>query len=128
MEIPPFTWIQSGSQRGGGDGAFASSSASSSAASSGGACVSCHNFNGRVSLNFKGMDLITSYERLQPSWFARFLIEPQTYRPGVVMPESWSGGVAAHTEILDGDTEAQAQEYLLSPGILNHAEVEEQFA
>jgi hypothetical protein len=55
---------------------------------------------------------------LQPTWFARFLIEPQTHRPGVVMPESWPGGVAAHQGILDGDTEAQIRAlwYYLSQG------------
>ena len=76
---------------------------------SGLSCVACHDFNGKPSLTHEGIDLINSTERLQSSWFARFLIEPQTYRPGVVMPESWSGGVASHTEILDGDTEAQVQ-------------------
>lgn len=83
----------------------------------GGACVACHNFNGKESVNFPGMDLITSYERLQPSWFARFLIDPQTYRPGIVMPESWPGGVSAHAD-LDGDTERQlaAIWYTLSLG------------
>ena len=70
-------------------------------------CIACHDFNGRASLIREGIDLINSSERLQPSWFARFLIEPQTYRPGVVMPESWPGGVAAHPEILEGDTQAQ---------------------
>lgn len=74
----------------------------------GGACVSCHNFNGRISVNFKGMDLITSYERLKPSWFARFLIAPQVYRPGIVMPESWPDGIAQFDD-LDGNTERQIQ-------------------
>lgn len=74
----------------------------------GGACVSCHNFNGRISVNFKGMDLITSYERLKPSWFARFLITPQAYRPGIVMPESWPDGIAQFDD-LDANTERQIQ-------------------
>lgn len=83
----------------------------------GGACVSCHNFNGRESLTYQGPDLITTYERLQPDWFARFLISPQTYRPGIVMPESWPGGVSVHAD-LDGSTEAQlsALWYFLSLG------------
>ncbi len=81
-------------------------------------CVSCHDFNHKPSLLYGGVDLINSPERLQPSWFARFLIDPQAYRPGIVMPESWSGGVASHTEILGGDTEAQIQAlwYFLSQG------------
>jgi mono/diheme cytochrome c family protein len=81
-------------------------------------CISCHDFNGTPSPVHEGVDLINSCERLRPSWFARFLIDPQTYRPGVVMPESWPGGVAAHTEILDGDTDAQVKAiwYYLSQG------------
>lgn len=70
-------------------------------------CIACHDFNGTPSPTHEGVDLINSPQRLDPSWFARFLVEPGTYRPGVVMPESWPGGVAAHTEILAGDTEAQ---------------------
>lgn len=70
-------------------------------------CIACHDFNGTPSPTHEGIDLIDAPVRLQPSWFARFLLEPQTYRPGVVMPESWSGGVAAHQGILDGDTDAQ---------------------
>jgi len=83
----------------------------------GGACVSCHNFNGRISVNFKGMDLITSYERLKPSWFAHFLIAPQAYRPGIVMPESWPDGIAQFDD-LDANTERQIQAiwYFLSLG------------
>lgn len=82
------------------------------------ACVACHDFNGQPSPTHGGVDLINSCERLRPSWFARFLIEPQTYRPGVVMPESWSGGVASHSAILDGDTNAQIRAiwYFLSQG------------
>ncbi|MFT7671201.1 MAG: hypothetical protein ACI8X5_003918, partial [Planctomycetota bacterium] len=71
------------------------------------ACVSCHNFNGRLSPNMKGLDLIDSCDRLQPAWFAAFLVDPEKYRPGILMPQSWPGGDAAHTTILGGDTEAQ---------------------
>ncbi|MAE46450.1 MAG: hypothetical protein CMJ86_06100 [Planctomycetes bacterium] len=71
------------------------------------ACVACHNFNGKETVGFKGIDLVTSHERLKFSWFKRFVVDPQEYRPGIVMPESWSGGIAAHTEILGGDTDKQ---------------------
>jgi mono/diheme cytochrome c family protein len=81
-------------------------------------CISCHDFNGLPSLTHEGIDLITTPERLQPSWFARFLLDPQAFRPGIVMPESWSGGVAAHSKILDGDTDEQIRAiwYFLSEG------------
>lgn len=72
-------------------------------------CVTCHNFNGKASPSFKGIDLITSIERLHPAWFAQFLVEPQALRPGIVMPVSWPGGTAQRTDILDGDTRAQLE-------------------
>ncbi|MCA9299225.1 MAG: c-type cytochrome, partial [Phycisphaerales bacterium] len=71
------------------------------------ACIVCHNFNGKDSPGFKGLDLITTTERLQPGWFARFLVEPQVVRPGLVMPMNWPGGVANRTDILEGETDAQ---------------------
>jgi mono/diheme cytochrome c family protein len=82
------------------------------------ACIACHDFNGTPSPTHGGVDLVNSCERLRPSWFARFLLEPQTYRPGVVMPESWAGGVASHSGILGGDTSAQIRAlwYYLSEG------------
>jgi len=74
----------------------------------GGACVSCHDWNGKPSSNFRGLDLIGSTERLHPGWFRELLIAPQKLRPGIVMPESWSDGEAAHPD-LEGDTDAQIQ-------------------
>lgn len=70
-------------------------------------CINCHAFNDKKSPAFNGIDLITVVERLQPDWFMRFLIAPQEHRPGIVMPQSWPGGVAVRTDILEGNTDAQ---------------------
>ena len=70
-------------------------------------CISCHDFNSNPAPGFRGLDLVPSTERLQPSWFARFLIAPEVLRPGIVMPQSWPGGEAVHSGILEGNTEAQ---------------------
>ncbi len=70
-------------------------------------CVSCHSFNAQRGPNFQGMDLITMPERLRERWFRDFLVAPQSLLPGVIMPESWSGGVAAYDGLLDGDTDQQ---------------------
>ncbi|MEM7307239.1 MAG: hypothetical protein AAF682_11245 [Planctomycetota bacterium] len=72
-------------------------------------CISCHDFNGTPSHIHEGVDLVNTTTRLQPDWFARFLIDPETYRPGVVMPASWPDGDATHKGILDGDTDAQVR-------------------
>ncbi len=81
-------------------------------------CVACHNFNGKPSPLNKGIDLMTTYQRLQPAWFNKFLINPGAFRPRIVMPYSWPGGIAAHKDILDGDTELQIEAiwYYLSLG------------
>ena len=70
-------------------------------------CVACHNFNGKPSLGLKGLDLLTSFERLQPSWFAHFMRDPQKYRPGIVMPNYWPGGEAVRKDVLEGNSDKQ---------------------
>ena len=70
-------------------------------------CVTCHAFNAKPAPTFQGIDLITSPDRLQERWFRDLLIAPQKTLPGVIMPESWPGGVALHDTLLDGDTDKQ---------------------
>ena len=81
-------------------------------------CVACHNFNGKPSPNYQGMDLMMAYERLKPSWFYHFLVNPAAYRPRIVMPLGWPGGKAVQKTILRGDTQDQiaAIWYYLSLG------------
>ena len=70
-------------------------------------CVACHNFNGKPSPGLKGLDLLTSFERLQPSWYAHFMRDPQKYRPGIVMPNFWPDGQAVRQDVLEGSTHEQ---------------------
>ena len=70
-------------------------------------CVACHNFNGHPSPGLKGLDLLTSFERLKPSWFAHFMLNPQKFRPGIVMPNYWPGGEAVQKDILNGNPNEQ---------------------
>lgn len=70
-------------------------------------CIACHNYNGIESPGMKGLDLMTSYQRLQPAWFNQFMRNPGAFRPGIIMPSFWPGGKAIQTEILDGNTEEQ---------------------
>ncbi len=81
-------------------------------------CIACHNFNGKLSPNHKGIDLMTSFERLKPSWFYHFMREPVAYRPRILMPVSWPDGQAVQRTILDGDTDSQIEAiwYYLSLG------------
>ena len=70
-------------------------------------CIACHNFNGKTSPGLKGIDLLNSFERLQPSWFVHFMKNPQQYRLGIVMPNYWPGGEAVRNDVLEGNTDEQ---------------------
>ncbi len=70
-------------------------------------CIACHNYNGKQSPGMKGLDLMTSYQRLQPAWFHSYMINPAAFRPGIIMPSYWPAGKATQTEILGGDTDRQ---------------------
>lgn len=81
-------------------------------------CVACHNFNGKAAHTNQGIDLLTSYPRLQPVWFNSYLRNPGAFRPRTVMPTAWPNGIAAHKTILDGNTDMQIEAiwYYLSLG------------
>lgn len=81
-------------------------------------CVACHRFNGKAANVNQGIDLLTSYERLQPEWFYRYVKIPGAFRPRTVMPTAWPDGKAIYTHILDGDTDRQIEAiwYYLSLG------------
>ncbi len=81
-------------------------------------CVACHNFNGKAAHTNQGIDLLTSYPRLQPVWFNSYLRNPGSFRPRTVMPSAWPNGIATHKKILDGNTDEQiaAIWYYLSLG------------
>ncbi len=81
-------------------------------------CVACHPFNGKAANVNQGIDLLTSFERLQPEWFHRYLRNPGAFRPRTVMPTAWPDGVAAFNTILEGNTDRQLEAiwYYLSLG------------
>jgi mono/diheme cytochrome c family protein len=81
-------------------------------------CIACHRFNGKPAISNQGMDLMTTYPRLQPGWFNRYLRNPGEFRARTIMPSAWPGGVAIHKTILDGNTDKQIEAiwYYLSLG------------
>ncbi|MGJ8696623.1 MAG: c-type cytochrome [Verrucomicrobiaceae bacterium] len=72
-------------------------------------CIACHNYNGKESPGMKGLDLTTSFQRLEPGWFAAFMKDPGAHRKGIIMPNFWPDGEAVQTDILGGDTHAQLE-------------------
>lgn len=81
-------------------------------------CVACHHFNGKASTGNQGIDLLTSYPRLQSAWFNAYVRNPGAFRPRTVMPTAWPDGIATHKTILDGNTDQQIEAiwYYLSLG------------
>lgn len=81
-------------------------------------CIACHQFNGKSADGNQGIDLTTSYQRLQPGWFNRYLRNPGAFRPRTVMPTAWPDGEATLKTILNGETDQQIKAiwYYLSLG------------
>ena len=81
-------------------------------------CVACHRFNSKAANVNQGIELLTSYERLEPQWFNLYLRNPGAFRPRTVMPSAWPDGVSAFKSILDGDSDRQIEAiwYYLSLG------------
>jgi len=73
----------------------------------GGLTCIAYNFAGNASLGVPAVDLATSAQRLKWDWFRRYLIDPQSLRPGTRMPAFWPGGVSSNKDLLGGDTEKQ---------------------
>jgi len=70
-------------------------------------CITCHNYKGKDGPGFKGLDLSTSFQRLQPGWFYSFMKNPPEHRPGIIMPNYWPNGKAVQPDILSGDVHEQ---------------------
>ena len=70
-------------------------------------CIACHMFAGNPSLGVPALDLATAGQRLKWDWFRRYLLDPQSLRPGTRMPAFWPNGEATNKDILGGDTEKQ---------------------
>ena len=76
-------------------------------------CINCHNLRGHRSTGMPAMDLATTPERLEPDWFKQFLLNPETIRPGTLMPAFYEGGKGTLTEVLDGDPDKQIESILV---------------
>lgn len=73
------------------------------------ACITCHGVAGHPGLGINGIDMTSVYDRLQPKWFEKFLLDPASFNPGTRMPGFWPGGQSAFPDVLGGDSTAQVQ-------------------
>ncbi len=70
-------------------------------------CIACHNFAGNQSLGVPALDLATTGQRLKWDWFRRYLLDPQSLRPGTRMPAFWQDGKSTMVALLGGEAEPQ---------------------
>ena len=70
-------------------------------------CITCHRWGEHAALGIQGLDLSNLGQRIQPEWFAEYLVNPAAYRAGTLMPSFWPGGKVANRDILGGDTARQ---------------------
>jgi mono/diheme cytochrome c family protein len=70
-------------------------------------CISCHMFNRQRSTGIQAMDLVAMPQRLRRDWFFRYMLDPQSFRPGTRMPSSFPGGKSTVPRILLGDAPQQ---------------------
>jgi mono/diheme cytochrome c family protein len=91
-------------------------------------CISCHTFAEHKSLGIPALDLTLITKRLKKDWFHRYLLDPNSLRPGTRMPTFWPDGKSARADILQGDSARQidaiwaylskAKETGLPPGLI----------
>ena len=75
-------------------------------------CINCHGLRGHPSTGMPALDLANTLERLQPDWFKRYLLDPDSSRPGTLMPTYFEGGKGTVTEVLGGDADKQIEAIL----------------
>lgn len=72
-------------------------------------CVKCHTWGKERASGIQAISLTTMAARLDDGWFRRYLLNPQTYRPGTRMPAAWPDGQSPFANILNGDSLRQIQ-------------------
>jgi mono/diheme cytochrome c family protein len=71
------------------------------------ACISCHTFGPHKSLGIPALDLTLTTRRLKKDWFHRYLLDPQSLRPGTRMPSFFPEGKSSRPDILAGNSDRQ---------------------
>ncbi len=75
-------------------------------------CINCHGLRGHPSTGMPALDLADTLERLQPDWFKRYLLDPDSGRPGTLMPTFFEEGKGTLEEVLGGDADKQIEAIL----------------
>jgi hypothetical protein len=70
-------------------------------------CIQCHEFNGNALPGVVGIDLGDVANRIRPSWFREFLLDPGGKKRGTRMPSFFPDGSSQSPDVLGGDAERQ---------------------
>ena len=70
-------------------------------------CIKCHKFDTHKATGIQAIDLTTMAARLRSDWFHRYMVRPQTYRPGTRMPAPWPFGQTSIRDVLDANAPLQ---------------------
>jgi cbb3-type cytochrome oxidase cytochrome c subunit len=72
-------------------------------------CISCHDIAGIPTTGTRGPDLATTSQRVRYHWYLRWLEQPQRMQPGTRMPAVIADGKSLVGNVLNGNSEAQAE-------------------
>ena len=72
-------------------------------------CVGCHTFRGIEATGVQGIDMTLMTRRVQRDWYYRYVINPQSFRPGTRMPSAWPDGQSTLPSVLDGHADQQIE-------------------
>lgn len=72
-------------------------------------CVKCHVFGKESTPGIQAIDMQRMTSRLRKDWFHRYLVSPETYRPGTRMPASFKDGKSVVPDVLGGQPASQVE-------------------
>lgn len=72
-------------------------------------CIACHDFNGQKAAGPGALELIHTTSRVKKDWFYEFMLKPNRFRKGTIMPSSWPGGHVFMEDVLGGDAKKQIE-------------------
>lgn len=71
-------------------------------------CVACHTYQYKDSDTMPAVDLTEMAKRLRGDWFRAYMLDPQRFSPGTVMPSFWPEGRSLRSD-LAGSADEQVE-------------------
>jgi mono/diheme cytochrome c family protein len=72
-------------------------------------CITCHKLDSNKSLGIPAVDLAFVPKRLQPTWFMRYMLDPNSLRPGTRMPGFFLEGKSQGSELFGSNSVKQIE-------------------